>query len=520
MSRRLLIAAALLLAVAVGFVIAVRSALDGETVRRAAESRVSALLGQPVRIGSIAVSAFPAPAVTGSDILVGAERDAPELTLHRIRILPRLRSLFGGPLVIREVTLDGLSARVVKGPGGSWRLPAAVPAPTTGEGSGVVVERVTLTRGRILVFDATQRDAVRQTSAIEDIAGEAVADASGLRVSGVSGKVGGAEITGDAAVNPREARLDFALPRIRSEDLAAVLALAAADPPAFVSLPQPAEASMSIRIDRAKARLSGSGSIRAPDVMVHGVRLTALEAPLATDGVELTFAPASFAIYGGTHRGRLVMNLSSPIRWSIDSEVQGIRAGEFLAAVAGRDQRIDGVASANAALQAPLGESIPAALAGRLRVNVANGVVREFPLLAAINRALRLAEGDSRDTRFERLSATLVFTRTAGYATTDDLVLQARETRVEAAGRLGFDRSLDLRGIAIISPERSSAAVRSIRELSALRNAEGSLELPLRISGSMDDPSFSIDLQAALGRGIKNELRRRWQDLLRRRDSR
>ena len=71
-------------------------------------------------------------------------------------------------------------------------------------------------------------------------------------------------------------------------------------------------------------------------------------------------------------------------------------------------------------------------------------------------------------------------------------------------------------GIAILSPERSASAIRSVHELSGLRNDHGELELPLKITGSFDDPSFAIDLKAAIGRSIKEELRRRIRGLFRR----
>jgi hypothetical protein len=148
-------------------------------------------------------------------------------------------------------------------------------------------------------------------------------------------------------------------------------------------------------------------------------------------------------------------------------------------------------------------------------------VVRNFPLLSAINRALRLAEGEGRDTRFERLSATLTFpgagaSSADGHAMTDDLVMVARDVRVEAAGRLGFDRSLDLAGQAVLSPARSAEAIRSIRELSGLRNDRGELELPLTIRGTVDDPAFGIDLKSLAARSLKEELRRRFRDFIRR----
>ena len=204
----------------------------------------------------------------------------------------------------------------------------------------------------------------------------------------------------------------------------------------------------------------------------------------------------------------------------------GVDVARFLAAYSGRDAHLDGTASATASLHAGIRDVLPGGLAGRMHVNVVNGVIREFPLLAAINRTLRLAEGGPatrasngcprrwrspvpwRERRLKPFGP--------GHVTTNDLVLQARDVRVEAKGRIGFNASLDLSGVAILSAERSAEAIRSVRELSGLRNDRGEVELPIRISGTMDDPAFSIDLKAAIGRSINDELRRRFRDLIRR----
>jgi hypothetical protein len=251
-----------------------------------------------------------------------------------------------------------------------------------------------------------------------------------------------------------------------------------------------------------------------------------VEAPIKTDGVKLTFDPTTFTMYGGTHRGSVTIDLSkTPARWSLVGRVSGVDVSGFLRDFTGRDQRLDGTASAVPALRGIVGEPIPQTLDGRMQLDVVNGVIREFPLLTAINRALRLAEGDARDTRFERLSATLMFesraarssagARAPGYATTENLVMQARDVRVEAAGRIGFDRSLDLAGQAVLSPEKTAGAIRSVRELSGLRNDRGELELPLTIAGTVDTPSIRIDLKTAVGRSIKEELRRRLRGWIR-----
>ena len=514
MQRRLLILVPLVL-VLVGGLVFIRSALNADVLRGAAEARLSAILGQPVSIGSVRVALMPVPAVVGSDVVVGSERASPELALERVRIVPRLGSLLRGSYVIRDVTLEGLTVRIVREPPGRWRFPAVVPAPGGDAGSGVVIERVRLRGGQVRILELTG-DQLRETSRIDEIEGEAAADASGLRVTPISGRVGGAAITGEATVNPQEARFEFTLARITGDDLDNVIGLAASEPPPFLALPRPASASMAVRIDRGKSRLTGTGSLRAGEVGFYSLRLHRLEAPIKTDGSRITFAPATFALYGGTHRGSMVVDLSkTPPRWSLDSSVTSVDAGDFLSALTGHEQRVDGTASATAALHAGVGDAMPHGLQGRMQVAVVDGVIRQFPLLAAINRALRLAEGDTRDTRFEKLSATLAF-GAAGSAATDDLLLLARDLRVEAAGRIGFDRSLDLAGLAVLSPERASEAIRSVRELSGLRNDRGELELPIRIGGTLDDPSFGIDLKAALGRSIEEELRRRIRGLFRR----
>jgi hypothetical protein len=514
--RRRLVIGLVLVAIAGAFFF-VRSSLNPAAIRGAAEARLSTLLGQPVSIGSVSISMFPVPAVIGSNIAVGPERERPELSLDRIRIVPRLRSLFGGAYVVREVVLEGLTVGIVRELRGQWKFPSLIPAPGGDAGRGLVVESVRLRGGRVRVFESSGAGALRETSAIEDVEGEAVAVAGGLELQAIRGRIGGSAIAGNASVNEVEARVSLTMPEIRGDDVPAVLGLAAAEPPAFVGLPKPASASFEVRFDRANSRLSGSGSLRAPEVSFYSLTLNGFEAPMETDGVRLRFAPATFTLYGGAHRGEMVVDLSTArARWALDSHVSGLDVGRFLSALAGGDQRIAGTGAAAATLNAFVGDALPQGLAGRMQVTIANGVIREFPLLAAINRTLRLAEGEGRDTKFERLSATLAFAARGSAATTNDLSLQAREVQVKAAGRIGFDRSLDLSGVAILSPDRSAPVVRSIRELAALRNDRGELELPLRISGTLDDPSFAIDLKAAVGRTLKHELQRRIRDLFRR----
>jgi hypothetical protein len=499
---------------AVAGLLVLRSTLNTETLRNAAESKLTDLLGQPVKIGDVGVSLFPSLSVSGTSISIGPDSEAPELALERIRIVPRVRSLLGGAYVIREVTLQGLTVRIVRESAGGWMFPSVVPVGSGGSDGGVIVERVRLSGGRVRVY-ALDAGKLHETSGIGDIEGESIAEGDGVRISPLAGRVGRSPVSGTATVNSREAVMDFSLPSIAPDDLPAVIGLSASEAPDFVRLMKPAAVKMSVRIDRANDRLRGTGSLAAPQVGFYTLQLTNLQAPISTNGAQITFEPATFALYGGTHRGKMIVDLSrKPARWTSESSVRDIDAGQFLAALAGGDQRFGGTASASASLHAPVGAAMPASLGGRVQIDVVNGIVREFPLLNAINRALRLAESSGRDTRFDRLSATFVLAG-SNSAATKDLVMVARDMRVHAAGRIGFDRWIDLEGLAVFSPERTAEAVRSVRELSALRNDRGELELPIKIGGTLDDPAFTIDLQAALGRSIKEELRRRLRGLFR-----
>jgi uncharacterized protein involved in outer membrane biogenesis len=506
--RRLLIAAAavLILLAVVGFVLR-QSLLQGE-LRPAVEARLSATLGQPVSIGRLGVSLFPRPSISGRDIRVGVEQTrAPALTIERVRIFPRLGSIMSSQIVVEEVRLDGFVVSVLHDDKG-WHVPSAVPGPTSAEESGVAVERVRVEDARIRIFDRQAGGEIQERSSIDDIQADVVVQGLFIRLIPISGRIGDSEITGEARVDARDVRLEIAADRIADKDLPAFLHLLGSERPAFLRITQPASLSAAVRVNRSSGRLEGSGKLAAPQVELDSLRLTGFAAPFAIEGSRLRFDPATFALYNGMHRGTVTVALAEPPpAWTTDSQLSGVDAGAFLGAVSGRDQRIDGTASLRGSLQGRVGESLAATVNGRMRMELANGVIRDFPLLAHINRALRLAEQSGNDTQFERLSATLAIA--SGAAITDDLVLQAAHVRVEAAGRIGSDRSLALRGVAAVSRERSLSAIASIHELKGLRNTQGEVEIPLTISGSLDAPTFGLDVQAAIRKGITDELRRR-----------
>ena len=513
MKRRFLTVIAVVLGgfAVLAVLLAIRGSLIADFMREIAESRLSTALGQPVAIGQLGFSLTPRPAFTGSDIQVGdAAQQAPSVRLDRVEVFPVLRSFFQGPIHVTEVSLDGFTVSILREAGGRWRAPAVFPGPTRGADGGIAIDRVHVAGGRLLIFDVGANGALRERSRIDDLRTDLLIAQGGLRLAPLTGRVGGAAISGQAETDPQSVRLDFSAPAIRDADLPALFGLLAASRPAVLRVDEPAAASVSVRINRATSRLTGSGTLRAPAFTVEPLRLQQLNAPFVIEGSQLTFTPTTFTINGGSHEGRFTLTLGDAPAWAMDGRVNDLDVGALLDTVAGRDAKLDGRGRIDAELKGRFEPGFLTRMDGGARMVLSNGVLHDFPLLATVNRALRLSEGDGQDTRFEQLTASLAIAR--GTATTNDLVIQAGHLRAVLSGQIGFDRSLNLRGRAIVSAERVAAGVDSVHELARLRKG-GEIVVPLTITGSLDAPKFDIDVGTVIREGVVDELRRRVREL-------
>jgi hypothetical protein len=145
-------------------------------------------------------------------------------------------------------------------------------------------------------------------------------------------------------------------------------------------------------------------------------------------------------------------------------------------------------------------------ITGTIDVTISDGVIRNFPLLAGLNRALRITGGDARDTKFQRLSATVAIAH--GVMRTTNLQLEAGELSATAAGTITFERVIDMTGAAVFSREASARMIASVKEISGAKNERGEVEVPFGISGTTDNPQFSVKMDQILGRALKKEIQR------------
>jgi hypothetical protein len=91
-------------------------------------------------------------------------------------------------------------------------------------------------------------------------------------------------------------------------------------------------------------------------------------------------------------------------------------------------------------------------------------------------------------------TASLTFTLSGIRISTRDLVVQADDYGMTAAGWFDLDKNLDLSGHALLTRKFSQEIVANKHNVVYLTNNDGQVDIPLRISGKLPKPDVSPDI--------------------------
>jgi AsmA protein len=250
-------------------------------------------------------------------------------------------------------------------------------------------------------------------------------------------------------------------------------------------------------------------SFRAGTVRVSGLTLTDLQArAVARDGV-LTMEPMRAALYGGEVRGTARLDARrTPATVTVQQSLSALQLQPFIQDLAGFD-RLTGLArlEANLTTTAASTAELLSGLGGDLAFNVADGAFQGINLWYEIQRANALARGR---TAPERTSPNTDFRQLAGTATIRDGRLISEDLVgglpfLELSGRGEVDlaeTALDYRLNATVIRQAIDEATGEISELAGVR-------IPLRLTGSLDSPSVSVDVSGLLRERATQEALRR-----------
>jgi AsmA protein len=476
MLKWFLIGAGVLLLLVVGAIAALPWVLDTPALQAYVAQAAARALGRPVKFVSLSVSALPLPGVRLNGLEVAEDPafgPGPFVTVGEGRIGIRLRPLLSGRVELADLTLEEPRIALVGDAAGRLNLASlgmlapAAPGSSRGSGarsagigaSGVVLSSVRVVNGSVqyrqlgVNAPALRLEKINVTvsqaapGAALRMSGEAVAQPGAVRLSvrDASLAPGGARAAGDM---PLRATLDLEAP-----DVAALGAVLAASPAV--------SGAMKGRLELAgtPARVAVSGAVTVDRLTLSEHRpqcqgparrqlvIEALRIPLLASPARIDSAPVRARVA----RGIVSLNATVLLGPAATATLKGISIkGTELAPVL-VDYLCQGYA-VTGALDLDGEASLrladvwgSAAGSGRVRIGpgkvVGNDVVSLVREIVGLGGAVASTVRSDRPPRPSPLdfdSITATYTMAGGVARTADLLYQARDVKVAAAGTYGL----------------------------------------------------------------------------------
>ncbi|HEX9053895.1 MAG TPA: AsmA family protein [Gemmatimonadales bacterium] len=494
-------------------------ALHSSAVHKKIEEALTSALGQPVELGGFGVALFPTPALDVHAIRIGGadSNSAPGLSLASLHVSPEVKSFLPGrTLTIDHVELRGLTIALRKDKTGKWLLPVApAPAPAGAGGAGgappVNLRLLQVRDGRIRIVDdsLTGPKGEPTVSTISNVEAELQAAGGDIKAPRFTGRLGSTTVTGAAEAGPKGASLQLASESIESADLPSLFALAGMRPYPGLAISGRAPFELSTTIAPDFKTFVAAGKAAIAHVKLGTLALDDMSSEFRFEKGVFTLNPFTFTFFGGKQQGLVAIDLSQPTPvYTIRSGVSGLDVNRALSATTTMKDFLLGRASVTADVKGS-GSSAPAiqkSLTGTVKFQLTNGVIKNFPLLARVNQALGITEGNDNDTKFESLSGTAAIG--GGKAKTNDLLLKAGELSMNGAGVLGFDQSLDFKLHAVMSAAKSQQLLGKLGPLGRLRNAQGEIVVPVTVTGTTRAPKYGVDIGSVAKKQAKEEIQK------------
>jgi hypothetical protein len=517
--------------------------VDADRFRPRVESRLTGTLGRKVTLGRLSLSLWTGVELVADGLTIGdppASEPGAGLTMAagRVSVRPAFLALLRGDVRPRSVALDRGSLRT----GGRLladRLSAHVRLGRAGDGLPRLDGRLSGALRAVpggsefrATFDATLLPDRLRLASLRVEAGSGRIAASG-EVAGIStghvrvsvhgeADVGRTHFTGSLSAlglggGRPEFEFEVASPLVDFDDLSRLAGVGRPEPrsagvldglftAAAAAEPPPPPAGL---LSRAVCR----GTIEATRGRVAGLEITGLHARVNLEGGIAKFEDATFALYGGTHRGTLDLDLVSkgaPFRLS--ARLDGVDAERLLKALApSRGGAIHGLASVTLDVAGnAAGTTVAGWIRGSARAELRDGRFVTVGILKQVAQLLEMAggRGIGRDeTPFDHVSAS--FDVRDGRADTKDLEFRSADLDLDGGGSVGLDGSLRLDVTASFSKSASADLVRETPQLEFRLDPGGRLTMPLKIRGDLKAPLVQLDLDRVLREGLERSSRDR-----------
>jgi type II secretion system protein N len=465
MSRLLLIGLGVILGLALLILIGVNMYVQSRGTQARIQQELSQRLGTTLRIQRISVTPWAGLKLTGIAIPQSQPGVSPDfLTAKAFRLRIRFGSLFGGHLVIKEISLINPEVVWAQNADGKWRLPSSLPpAPP--------------------ITSAPQKSAPTETAPSAQAPAEekTVVDEAPARPAP---PVSAAADSKAAPFTPEVQRVSVVRARFRFLD-EKLKGVATFDQVDFRSS------------FRTATDLRGNIAI-AKTSLRDRFFLQQLESPLRYDANEIDFSQITARAGEGQINGRFTIQpqaQDSPFTVSIKfKEVQADRiiteAGGPLGTVTGK---LEGHLDASGKT------ADPNALEGSGEIILHDGQVRQYSLLMALGQLLQIQE--LQQLRLDQ--AEVKYHINPGVVTIDELIFRSENIRLSATGTVSFDGKLQLESQLAVNEKMRSQLFRAIRDNFKPIDDPGYTGLNFQVRGTVGRPKTNL-MDKLIGRDLKD----------------
>jgi AsmA protein len=261
--------------------------------------------------------------------------------------------------------------------------------------------------------------------------------------------------------------------------------------------------------------LNAKGQLKAGELRLSGLVFEDAQVTLnAANGV-LRLHPLKTRFYEGQYDGDVRLDASGDQpTLSLNERLAGVQLAPILKVLSDHEF-VSGSAGGGFTLAAR-GNSVKgmlASLAGNLDLAVSDGALEGVDLMYELQRAQSLlskkappARTGAARTVFDAMTVSAKVDK--GVVTSDDLNISTSVLKITGAGSVGLvEQTLDYRLKAVV---QAAAPADATQDLVQLRGAT----IPLRISGTLNDPKVAVDIEDAVKQAVQKELEDTLRDKL------
>lgn len=246
------------------------------------------------------------------------------------------------------------------------------------------------------------------------------------------------------------------------------------------------------------------------------VEVKNLKLAVEAKGPELGLRDFSFDLFEGhvAAQGGLVSGGGAP-PFNGTLAIQSLQLGPALAAVAETPVSVSGTAGADLSVKGQ-GFAMPdltKALEGSGHVGVKDGKINGVNLLQEAVSVLKVAGvsvGDAKATAFSTIETDLAIKQ--GVVSLQNMLMDSHDFQATGGGTIGFDHALNMT-VNLRLSEALSQQVAGSSPVARVAVKEGRLTLPLLIGGTLDAPSYGLDMKGLTGK-VQEQIKQKAEEAI------